>query len=56
MKTFLETRAWKSGSITSDQLEAMLESYKPDTSKALDVKLLDLKTHIMRVNGDFGGL
>jgi hypothetical protein len=51
MKTFLETRAWESGSITSDRLEAMLKSYKDDMIKALDVKLLDLKTHIMHVNG-----
>jgi hypothetical protein len=57
IKEFLEARAWESGSITSDRLEAMLDSYKDDTIKALDAKLLDLKTHIIRVNGgdDFAG-
>jgi hypothetical protein len=51
IKNFLETRAWESGSITSDRLEAMMEAYKDDTIKALDLKLVDLKKHIIRVNG-----
>jgi hypothetical protein len=51
IKDFLEARAWESGSITSDRLEAMLDSYKEDTIKVLDLKLLDLKAHILRVNG-----